>query len=299
METDITFKRKLSAAVAFRAQGKHLHAIQIYEQLIQEYPEDPNLHFDLAELYELSGNLNSSINLLESYLLNNKANPDAKFFYGQYLLKKELWEKAIEIFSTIRADEQPLAVFYLGYAYFMLKDFELARINFLTFLTLKVDPEMEYQSYLYLAKTELELNDFERALEYAKKSELFFNSYWELHKILAICYSKLGMDTHAILAVEKSIKLNPKEVSLFELAGRIFQTAKDYNKAENYFTKYVESSDHLAPETLSNLGETYICLGKIQKAQDYFELALKIDPQNKAALNGIEKIKKINSSVSN
>lgn len=299
MNSDIKLKQKLDTAASFKAQGKHLHAIQLYEQLIREFPDDPNLYFELAELYELSGSLNSSMNLLETYLENNQFNAEAKFFYGQFLLKKQLWEKAIDVFSSFQPEDKPLSLFFLGYAYFMIKDYELARINFLSFLNNPVDRELEYQANIFLAKIEIELKDFERALEYAKQSELLFNSYWELYKIFAECYNNLGMNTHAVLSIEKAIKLNPKETELYEIAGRVYKYAGDYHKAEQYFVKYVESSDNINPITFAHLGETYIKLDKLHSAKNYFELALKIDPNNLSALNGLEQLSlKRKSSIS-
>ncbi len=114
MDTDIRLKHKLTSAANYKSQGKYLHAIQICEQLLREFPGNPEIHFELAELYDLSGNLNSSFQLLETYLENNPEDKDVRLFYGQLLLKNKLWEKAIDIFSKLVPEEKPVSLFFLG-----------------------------------------------------------------------------------------------------------------------------------------------------------------------------------------
>lgn len=290
MENELKIKQKLDAASNFKAQGKYLHAIQICEQLLSEYPNNANIYFELAELYDLSGNLNSSFHLLENYLENNPDDRDVRLFYGQFLLKTKLWEEAIEIFLKLNSEETPIVSFFLGYSYFMLKDFEMARINYLGFLANKSVQELSYESYIYLAKIEIELKDFEQALSYAKQSELMYSSFWELHLIYAICYYNLSMDTHAVLSIEKAIKLNPKGIVSYEWAGKIFLRLGEYLKAEKYFSKFIESSEEVSSETYSSLGEACLNAKKTQSALNYFELALKIDPTNTSAILGKKNI---------
>ncbi|HAB54715.1 MAG: hypothetical protein A2315_10790 [Ignavibacteria bacterium RIFOXYB2_FULL_35_12] len=299
MDIDLKIKHKLNKATNFKVQGKYLHAIQICEQLLSEYPNNQDIHFELAELYDLSGNLNSSFHLLETYLENNPEDKDMRLFFGQFLLKNQLWNKAAEIFSLLNPEEKPIVSFFLGYSNFMLKDYEMARINYLNFLSRKAESELMYESYVYLAKIEIALNDFECALSYAKQSEIMYSSFWELHLIYAICYYNLGMDAHSILAIDKAIKLNPKGIESYEWAGKIFLRTGDFLKAEKYFIKYVESVEEISSETYANLGEACLNSNKTKSALDYFELALKIDPGNKNALTGKKNIlKKISSALS-
>jgi len=286
LDIDLQIKHKLNTAINFKAQGKYLHAIQICEQLLNKYPNNADIHFELAELYELSGNVNTAFHLLESYLELNPKDMDVRLFFGQFLLKNQLWNKAIEILSLIVPEEKPIALFLIGYSYFMIKDFEMARINFLSFLSVKADHELTYESYIYLAKIEIEMKDFEQALSYAKQSEILYSSFWELHLIYAICYYNLSMDTHAIHSIEKAIKLNPKGNVSYEWAGKIFLRSGDYLNAEKQFRKYIDVGEEISSETYANLGEACLNSNKTKLALNYFELALKIDPNNKIALIG-------------
>ena len=292
--SDIKLRHKLKSISDYKSQGKYLHAIQICEQMLKEFPENPQRYFELAELYELSGNLSSSLKLLESYLEINPFDDDARLFLGQFLLKNQMWEKAISIFAEFIPEEKPISLFFLGYAYFMMKDFELARINFLSYINVEKDSELIYESYLFLAKTEIEFNDFEQALYYAKNADLFFASNWELHLIYAKCYYNLGMDTHAIHAVEKAIKLNPKVIESHEWAGKIYLRLHEYLKAEAHFKKFIETTDNVSSETFAKLGEACYNMNNLKSALNYFELALRIDPNNDEALTGKQNVIKKN-----
>ena len=296
MDSDIKLKHKLASVSSFKTQGKYLHAIQICEQLLNEYPNNADVHFELAELYELSGNLNSSFKILETYLENNPKDQDIRLFFGQLLFKHQVWEKTIKVFSQFIPEEKPLSLFFLGHAYFMIKDLEMARISFLSFLSLEADRELAFEAYISLAKIEIEMRDFEQALIYAKQSELFYSSHWELHLIYAKCYYQLGMDAHAVLAIEKAMKLNPKSVLTYEWAGKIFLRTGEYPKAEQYLMKFIESNELVSADTYTQLADACLKSRKIESALSYYEQALKIDPSNKYALTGVQNISGNNKS---
>jgi tetratricopeptide (TPR) repeat protein len=298
LESNLKIKHKLSSAGNFKAQGKYLHAIQICEQLLDEYPHNTDIHFELAELYELSGNINSAFRLLENHLDSNPQDVEVRLFYGQFLVKNRLLEKAIEIFSVINPEEKPIVLFLLGYSYFMIKDYEMARISYLSFISDEADSELSYESYLYLAKIEIEMKDYKQALSYAKQSEILYSSFWELHLIYSICYYNLSMDTHSVLSIGKALKLNPKEIVLFEWAGKIYLRVGEYLKAEKYFKKFIESAEDISSETYSNLGEACLKTNKHKSALNYFEMALKIDPNNKTAQRGRKNISNKNEAGS-
>ena len=295
MDSNIKLKHKLASIANFKSEGKYLHAIQIAEQLLNEYPKSAEIHFELSELYELSGNINSTFNLLEKYLQNNPEDKNIRLFLGQYLFKHKMWDNAIKVFLQFVPEEKPISQFFLGHSYFMIKDYEMARISFLSYLSLEADRELAFESYIYLAKVEIEMKDFEQAISYAKQSELFFSSHWELHLIYANCYYHLGMDTHAVLSIEKAIKLNPNAVNLYELAGKIYLRVGEYLKAESYFKKFIDSNEEISAEVYSQLGEACKISNKLEWAQNYFELALKIDPNNKKAMLGMQNISQNNN----
>jgi tetratricopeptide (TPR) repeat protein len=292
---------KLESAAAFLSKGKFLHAIQIYTSVLIENPDIIEANFSLAEIYIQSGNVDQAINLLKDLLGRNPENQDVRLFTGQILLRNAKWHEATEILSYILPEEKPIVSFFLGYSYFMLNEYKLAQINFNNYLKHKTENELLYEAYLFLGKIEIEFENFETALKFLKKTEPFYSNYWELHYYSAKCFYNLDMQIHAILSVEKAIKLNPKEYQSYELSGKIYLKNGDYLKAEKNFLKYIELNQNISSEIYVELGETYLKIKNAKDALGYFELALKIDPKNNEANEGKIAASRIihNSTINN
>lgn len=286
MQIDHRAQYKLKTAREFEAQSKPLHAIQIYLLLINDYPKFTEPYFRLAEIYENLGRLDSAIDLFEKISNLQPDDNDVKLYCGQFLIRNAKWEKAIEVLSFISLEDEPIVFYFTGYAYFMLKNFELAKVNFLSFIISDEQPEIIQEAYLYLAKIEIELKEFNSALRYAKRAEVLFSDFWELHVIYARAYFYMDMISHAIKSIEKAIKFNSKNPTVFVWAGKIYFKNNDYKKAEKYFTKFIEMSENISSEDYTLLAEVFLHNGKFRKAVTYFDSAVKLDPKNKIAVEG-------------
>ncbi len=270
MQIDHRAQYKLKTARDFEAQNKPLYAIQIYLLLINDYPKFTEPYFRLAEIYENLGKLNSAIDLFEKISNLQPEDKDVKLYYGQFLIRNAKWEKAIEVLSFISSEEEPIVFYFTGYAYFMLKDFELSKVNFLSFIISDEQPEIIQEAYLYLAKIEIELKEFDSALRYANRAEVLFSDFWELHVIYAQVYYNQDMINHAIKSVEKAVRFNSKEPTIFAWAGKIYFKNNDYKKAEQYFTKFIELSEDISSEDYTLLAEVYLHNGKFNEAVTLF-----------------------------
>ena len=276
----------MKIAADYEAQGKPLHAIQVYNSLLEEYPDSVELCFRLATLYELMGNISSGANQLIEFLENDPENKEVRLFLGQYYLKNSNWDEAVEALSYILPQDEPVVSFFIGYAHFMLKEFELAKINFLNFLSYNKQSDLLHEANIYMAKIELIFKEYESALAYAKKAEGMYSNYWELNQIYAETYFSLGMYAHAVDFIEKAMKFSPGESSPYEWAGKIYFKLGDYVKSEKNFLKYIESIDDVSSDIYTKLAEACLKGQKTQDAIAYYDLAIKLDPENKTAQAG-------------
>ena len=286
MHIDHRARYKLKTAREFEAQNNPLHEIQLYLLLINDYPKFTEPYFRLAEIYENLDKLNSAIDLFEKISNLQPDDNDVKLYYGQFLIRNAEWERAIDILSFISSEDKPIVFYFTGYAYFMLKDFESAKVNFLNFIISDEQPEIIQEAYLYLAKIEIERKEFNSALLYAKRAEVLFSDFWELYVIYAQAYFFLDMINHAIKSIEKALRFNPKEPKVFVWAGKIYFKNNDYKKAENYFTKFIKLSEDISSEDYTLLAEVFLHNGKFRKAVTYFDSAVKLDSKNKIAVEG-------------
>lgn len=279
---------KLKKAADFESQGKNLHAVQIYTNLITENPEFPVTYLKLSALYEKMEKSDAAINLLRSYLDDVVDDNEIRLYLGQLLLKHAMWYDAVDVLSSVNPEDQPIVLFFLGFSNYMLKDFNSAKIYFDQFLIKNTSSEFYVETYLYLARINIELNLLEEALQCAQNAEEVSSASWELQLVFSMVYYHKGMYLHSVNSIEKAIKLNSNEFSLYEWAGKAYLKLGDYLKAEEYLLKYINHID-VSSEAYSYLGLACLNAQKLNDAKNYFDKALSIDPSNEIAIEGIKK----------
>jgi tetratricopeptide (TPR) repeat protein len=277
-------KYKLKLVSQFLSEGKKLHALQILNSLILEVKDD-SIYFQLAELYESMGFVESGKNILLDLIEIDPQNNESKLFLGQYLLRNSQWFEAIEALNVI-SDSTPYSLFLIGYSYMMLKEFELSREYFQRFLKNSDNNDFKQEANIYLAKIEYELNHYDSALRYAQNAQYLYSDFWELNLILAKVYYSLNMFTHGITPINKALQLNPKEAVIKEFAGKIYFGLEDYKKAEFYFAEFIEMSSEVSAEIYTLLAKSFLKQRKNNEAKLFFELALNVDPEYTPAVMG-------------
>ncbi len=249
-------KYKLKLASIFISEGKNLHAVQIYKKLIEEI-EKEEFYYQLAELYEDMGFIDAGKKILSELLQIKNDSNDAAMYFGQYLLRNSKWFEAIEVLNKISDSTSPTN-FLIGYAYMMLNQFELSKEYFTKYVSTDDKSELKQEANLYLAKIEYELNNFDSALNYAKNAQFVYSDSWELNLILAKVYYSLEMFTHSVTPIQKAIKLNPKEPTVLEFAGKIYFQLQDYKKAEHYLSECIEQSSEVSAEIYTFMAKSFL-----------------------------------------
>jgi tetratricopeptide (TPR) repeat protein len=285
---DHKFHHKIKRAKEFEAQGKYLHAIQVYQLLIEEFPEFPESYINLADIYQIKGKKKSAENILKLILNRQPDNYEIKLYYVQFLMHNEEWDEALNILLSLSI-EDPFASYLTGYCYFSLNDYELAKVHLLGFIISDEEPELIHEAYLILAKLELELKQYENALKYSKKAEVMYDDDWELQLIIAKIYYYLKMYTHSSDSINKGIKLNKKEAVLYKWAGKINLKLVDYNKAKKCFEKHIDLKKDITSNDYSYLADACLKSGKLNEALNFFNSAIRLNPKNKIALEGKDK----------
>ncbi|HED08465.1 MAG TPA: tetratricopeptide repeat protein [Ignavibacteria bacterium] len=277
---------KLNNAKKFAASGKFLHAVQLYKSLMEEFPDNAESYFQLAQLYKDQNLSKEAENLLLNYLIEHPDRIDVIIYLAEIYLQSSKWDEIVGILTPVTPQEEPDALFLIGYAYFMLGDYEISKINFENFLKFNDEPELFYETQLFLSKIYLAQNKFTEALEHAEKSEKFYSNYWELKFIYAKIYLNIKMISHAINNIEACIKMNIANYKVYKLAGEIYYKARDYIKSEEYFKKCINLNGNIDTDLYIKLAGICIKNNKINEAVDYYDLVLKINPKHNIALKG-------------
>lgn len=297
---DHKFQHKIKTAKEYEARGKYLHAIQIYRTLIDEFPDYIEPYINLADIYQNTGQKKSAENVLKLILDRKPDNYEINLYYIQLLMQNKEWTRASGMLSDLSSAD-PFVSYLSGYCYFQLEELEIAKVHLLAFIISDEEPELIQEAYFILARLEFELHQFENALKYAKKAELMYNDEPELYLLVAKIYYHMKMYTHSSESILKAIKLDKNLAILYEWAGKINLKMDNFIKAKNYFKKHIDMKDDISSDDYTNLADACLKSGELTEALNYFNTAIKLDPENQIALDGKGKtnhlIKKMASDV--
>ncbi len=274
-------KHKLREARAFEKEGKYLHAVQVYNSLMNEFPGSEEIAIRYAALLEKSGKYPAAKDMLGSFLEKNHDSPGVRLFLGQMMIRSEDFEPSIDVLSHLRISEEPVAAFLTGYAQYMLKEFKLADIAFRNFLEHAGKNELVPDAYFYLAKTHLNLDDITAATMYLDGCADYYDNHYEVHLLSAILHHRGGMYAHSLALIERAIKLKPSDEKVIEWAAEIYFVNENYVKARTYYKKFIETAPELTGDMYARLGYCGYMVKKYKEAAVNFEKALLLDPDNK------------------
>jgi tetratricopeptide (TPR) repeat protein len=286
MDKEFLTEHRMKLAGDYESSGKYLHAIQIYNSILDENPSCHTALMKMADLYRKMGNLEPAKKILTEFIKEFPEQKEVRLYYSEFLLNNAMWEDAIEVLSYFTPEEEPVSSFFTGYSHFMLKEFEIAKISFNNFIRHSNMVEMKCEANFFLAKIEIELQDYKAGLENLKNAEAILNDLWEYHYLTALCYYNLGMYAHALPAIKQSLKLNAAEPVHYNLAGKVCLKLGDYLNAEKYLRTYIDMKEKVAADTYAFLAEACLQNKKSDEALMLFDKALAEDPANKFALDG-------------
>lgn len=287
---DEKLKYKLKLASIYISEGKNLHAIQVYQQLL-DLSDNFDPYFLLAELYEDMGFVDSAINLLSNLYTKLGENEKVSFHFGQFLLRNAKWIEAIQVFDGIKKNNT-YVLYLIGYSYLMMNEYELSKEYFTDYLNSNGQKDLKIEANLYLAKIEYELKNYNSALDFATKAQFVYSDFWELNLTLAKIYFSLKMFNHALAPIQKALKMNSEDVVVQEFAGRIYYESEDYEKSIFHFSKAIELSSEVTADVYTMLAKSFLKKQKLKEAKMFFDLALRLNPHFEPAVNGIKALNK-------
>ena len=278
---------------------------------------------NLHAYYNLKKDYSNSIELLKTSILLYKNNPKSYINLGkvyQYEKKYELalkyFFKGIEIYKKLSINHPGIkdSYFDIGDIYLCyLKKYKKAIKSYKKAISILPVREYEHQLYSNIGSAYIDLDEFNKALLYFKKSLRINPDYYAAYNGLGLIYYKKNKYNEAekfykkaieknnnyiqailnlveLLLLEKkyddaikllqnSIKNNLKNYKLYNSLGHVYCFNKDYRSAEKYLKKSLElKSDYLY--AINNLILVYIKFKKFDKAKIYLEKSFLIKKNN-------------------
>lgn len=296
MDNKIRITALIKKSQRLRSEGKQLHAIQLLQKLIEEYPEENDAAFELANLYFEKNQSEAALSILLDKIEADPENRNLRFYIGFLLFKNKCWDECVEVLSFLQPEEEPVIYFFSGYAHYMLQEFELARINLHKFVESKSSPEFLEDALMYLARIYINKKKYDDALGFIKSAEDLNKEHYNIHLLYSIAYSNLKMDEHALKSIKKTLVINKKDPLVIEWAGRIHHQNGDHQKAVKYFEALIKNENEIGEEIFSQIGISYLNLNRLKEAEIYLRKAVTADPsdlQTKKVLNDLIKNEKI------
>lgn len=293
----VELRHKINKAESLEAEGKLLHAIQIYNSIIDTFPAQKEPYYKLIALYEKLQNIEAAHHLLMELINSAPEDKELRLYLAHFLFRNEKWDETLETLEFLTPDDDPTIAFINGYSHYMLKEFELANISFQKFVTLDSTSEFLPDAYIHLAKVNINLNRYDDALKYVKIAESFFESYYELHFIYAIIYYYMGMNEHSIERIQKALRFKKIDYAVYEWAGKIYFKSNNYEKAKYYFDKFLSVSEENSSDVYAQLGLIAIIENDLQLARNYFDTSLKLDPENQLVLSAMKNIPELKTEI--
>ncbi len=243
------------------------------------------------------------------------------FKLGNYYHYKMNWPKAIQWYEKVdrqdlSLEEVPEYYFKKGYAYYMRKDFESARVNFYEILEIDspfTPPATYYYSHIHYVEENYEtaLMGFRRidtdpmftriapyyisqilylqkkyseVIDYAPRlmDSISEKRLGEMAKIIGESYFMLERYSEAVPFLE-TYKENTGNYSIkdrYQMAFAYYKN-KEYEKAREIFEKITYRSSEIAQSALYHLADCYLKLGNKNKAMIAFGQASKMDYDQK------------------
>jgi tetratricopeptide (TPR) repeat protein len=139
------------------------------------------------------------------------------------------------------------------------------------------------QDILYnLGMCHTELDEPEKAVETLSECIRYYPHYSNAYVALGFAYSRLADDEKAKDHFQRALEIDPSNPYALRNLGGLYGKENDYEKA----IQCLEKSFSINPEDLQTaygLGYSYFHIGKLDKADKYFKIAIDLDESSKIA----------------
>ncbi|HPE55124.1 MAG TPA: tetratricopeptide repeat protein [Bacteroidales bacterium] len=245
-------------AELYMSEGRSEDALWAYNKVKEINPDDPYIDISLAEYYKSAGEDDKAFEFLKAGFLNKNLDIDSKI---QILIR---YYTANEIYDTYKAEA-----------------FELSEALVETHPT---DPKAYsmYGDFLY------QDNQYANARDAFKKVIELDDSKYVVWEQLLFAEAELKNNDSLLVESQMAIELFPEQPLPYLFAGSVYYQKKKWQDCVlvlEHGLFYVINNDAMLTQFFSYLGDAYYQLDDFQKSDEYYDKALKINPNNDYVLN--------------
>jgi tetratricopeptide (TPR) repeat protein len=275
----------VETAQLYQIAGKNREAIDLLDEAVTNGIEETEILGRVGELYRLLGEYKKAIDLLTNAIILEPNNSKYILSLARSYGSNGQHNEAIDQYQSLIRIAPTNYWFYaeLGHRYRSLKNYESALEQYKKMLEL--NPQT-WQGYHYQAEVYREQKKFDQAIEnFLIALEINPNDYWS-RVYLGVSYSNKSDYENARSQYKLAIEIIPDRAEAYYYLGEAYLAQGSFLEAVEQYQLAIEVNDDYTSAYLG-LGKSYLGLGECIKANEQFVEVLRLDSNNKDALEGV------------
>lgn len=283
MVSEHRISQLLDEARYFEDHKMWLHAVQIYQRLIHEDPEDWTYRLRLGNIYLEMGNLQAAEQVLLQALRSDAKNPDVLYALGLASYQAGDLDRSLFYLQQLAGKRIPRAHYSIGLIYWRRAEYAHAERHF--GLALELDPaSADYAAAL--GDTLVRNGKTGDAVTVLRRAAMQSPGDTLIEHSLAQALVADGQGSAAVPVLEVLLQRNPEDrESAYSLAGVLVSLGR-FDDAEVQLKRSIREYPDDA-RSMSLLGRLFLLKANRERAEHWFRCALEIDPDNEEALEHI------------
>jgi tetratricopeptide (TPR) repeat protein len=259
---------KILLKVNFLKKKNYLHAIQLLNDAILQFPDNYDLYFEAATIYSNHKFNRKALEMYSKALTIKPDNENIYFLMGNNFLALEEYQLAIDYFSKIR-ETYPELIYNKAYAYSKLGKIEIS-------IDLMENLVENYSTseipYLFLSELHFLKKEYEMALKYLDDAERRFGRRGSFHYLKGAAFSHLENWLKAYIEFNEADKFHVDFPHFYRSYAISAEKIGHTEQAIDLLNKNLETEPD-DPLTYIELIKIYIDHDELDKAQKLLQEA--------------------------
>ncbi len=293
-----TLHSMLEQARSFVDDGKDLHAMQIYQKIIDSEPKLIDAWVELFRVYCRLQRFETAERLLQESLQHVSDGREITFLLGVLHLQMHNNPGALTCFrhlyeqgAILDSEFQARVNFNLGLVYVQMHRWGIAEYHLRK--TRQLNPEFPKIDEA-LAEILLRRGRTREVIQILQASLTKDPYSWFGHYLLGIAHSRMRQWKNAYEEFVVAVEMDPGEPRAWQKCGECLIALRDLDQAEQYLRKALELNPKFT-EAVVNYGFLYLERGDTKRAAELFDGVLAVDPTHMGAKEGRRKALRTNN----
>jgi tetratricopeptide (TPR) repeat protein len=284
----------LDEARYFETHSMWLHAVQVYQRLIDGFPEQLEYRVRLGNVYLEMGNLPAAELVLLQALRHDAQNSDILYSLGIACYQSGDFDRALFYLQQLAGRKIPKVHYSLGLIYWRRNELSHAERHFR--LCIEMQPE-NIDAALALGETLLREGKAADAVRVLEDAAARVPADTGVQHTLGVARMAAELWEESIASFRTVLTLDPGNAEArIAMAGACMRLRR-FDEAE-LLLKEVLLADSRSVRAIVSLGKLALLKSNKGKAEEYFRQALQLDPDNEDALEQLRYFTPHGNSIS-